>query len=507
MAEREAAQRQELAVSLVHMAEVVRDDSSVLQSLEGFDANGLAFLFKDRAPSTLKKHLSGWRRWLIFCRASGVQAGRPSCPDVLDFLEALAEGASSDRGARRSGAARGVIYALRFIAHKLLLEALDGILRGPVVISWLSAQKWQRRAPSEALPLPLFAVCELEQAALIGEEAADRFLVGCFLVMLWAGLRFSDAQRIDLSSILRAGGSLRGWCWRSKTCPTGFAWGCQLAGATGNDWAQQLGEALLDVHTESPDRDFLLGYEKGPMPYSTALAHFRRCLVKYTSLTVEDARKFTLHSLKTTLLTWGLQLQVGVEERAAQGHHRLRNSSGCVEKYRRDDVLPALRCQRSVIKAVRAGWVPCTALARGIVAVPEKDPGALLVQRCEPGEMESDTETEDEDDGSDASSMLAADCDELDTDSVQSDALSAASDAENEVLLEAGPWILNLVSGWYHRAVRREPSTRAAASEEAQYGKACRPGGELGDRYEVRTKDPGMEGFSPCHHSACFGCV
>ena len=28
---------------------------------------------------------------------------------------------------------------------------------------------------------------------------------------------------------------------------------------------------------------------------------------------------FTMHSLKTTLLTWGLQIQVGVEKRAAQG--------------------------------------------------------------------------------------------------------------------------------------------------------------------------------------------
>ena len=200
MAEKEETQRQGLALSLVNIAAAMRDDSSVLQSLDGLTPERLVFLFKDRAPSTLKKHLSGWRRWLIFCRASGIQAGRPECREILDFLDALAEGASCDRGSRRSGAARGVIYALRFIAHKLALAAFGELLRGPVVTAWLSAQKWHRRAPAEALPLPLLAVCELEHAVLQCDELADRFLMGCYLVMLWSGLRLSDAQRIEIFS-------------------------------------------------------------------------------------------------------------------------------------------------------------------------------------------------------------------------------------------------------------------------------------------------------------------
>ena len=225
-------QREALALSFVSLAEAVRGDSVVLKSMVGFSTEQLAFLFKDRAPSTLRKHLSGWRRWLQFCRASGVQPGCPACAGVVDFLEALAEGASCDRGSRRSGAARGVIHALRFIAHKLGLEPFAVILNGPIVSSWLSAPKWARRAPSEALPLPLYTVCQLELAVLACEEPVDSFLMGCFLVMLWSGLRFSDAQRVDLSSLLVADGSLRGWCWRSKSSPSGFAWGCLVSGAT-----------------------------------------------------------------------------------------------------------------------------------------------------------------------------------------------------------------------------------------------------------------------------------
>ena len=430
MAEKEETQRQGLALSLVNIAAAVRGDSSVLQSLDGLTPERLAFLFKDRAPGTLKKHLSGWRRWLIFCRASGVQAGRPECREILDFLGALAEGASCDRGSRRSGAARGGIYALRFIAHKLALAAFGELLRGPVVTAWF---------PAEALPLPLLAVCELERAVLQCDELADRFLMGCYLVMLWSGLRFSDARRIELSSLQIADCSLRGWCWRSKTCPTGFAWGCQISGATGYGWAQWLGAELLSAHEACPQRDFLFASTKGPVAYATALAHLRRCLVKYTSLAVTEARQFTLHSLKTTLLTWGLQLQVGVEERAAQGHHRLRNSSGCVEKCRRDDVLPALRCQRAVIRAVRSGWVPCTALARGAVAVAERDPRQLLLPLGpEHGLLESETEAEDDaaENASSEGEVVDSDSD----DSVQSDALSVVSD------LEGGP-VADVMSG------------------------------------------------------------
>ena len=92
-----------------------------------------------------------------------------------------------------------------------------------------------------------------------------------------------------------------------------------------------LAAELFKIHAVYPERDYLLGTSKGPMAYSTASSHLRRCLAAYTSLDVADVCKFTLHSLKTTPLTWGLQLQLGVEVRAAQGHHRIRNSSGCRE--------------------------------------------------------------------------------------------------------------------------------------------------------------------------------
>ena len=115
----------------------------------------MVFLVSDRAPSTLKKHLCGWRRWLDFCKGAAVSAGYPSCWEVVEFLGALAEGAHTDRGSGRVANATGVMHALRFMTFKL-------ILRGPIVCSWLSAM--------------LLAVgnCELEVAAM-QQENEGRF--------------------------------------------------------------------------------------------------------------------------------------------------------------------------------------------------------------------------------------------------------------------------------------------------------------------------------------------
>ena len=101
VAKSEEVERRGLSSLFVALAEVVRAESSVLQSLEGYQAEQLVFLFADRAPSTLRRHLSGWRRWILFCSASGISAGLPECRHIVDYLDALAEGASSNRGSCR----------------------------------------------------------------------------------------------------------------------------------------------------------------------------------------------------------------------------------------------------------------------------------------------------------------------------------------------------------------------------------------------------------------------
>ena len=190
----EREERRRLALSLLGLVKCVERESSVLLELQGYSSEQLLFLFTDRAPTTLKRHLSGWRRWAEYCFGCNVAMGAPACTSVLNFLEALAAGSQSNCGKRRSQAASGVVHALRLVAHKLGLQSFACTLHGPIVGAWLAAGKWDRKPPKEALPVYFRVVQELEEAALC-ETCEDYWLICSFLLMLWSGLRFSDAQR------------------------------------------------------------------------------------------------------------------------------------------------------------------------------------------------------------------------------------------------------------------------------------------------------------------------
>ena len=91
-----------------------------------------------------------------------------------------------------------------------------------------------------------------------------------------------------------------------------------------------------------------------PVMYTQCLAHLRRCLVVFGGLSHSSAAVFTLHSLKTTILSWGLQLNLPESDRGAQGHHRCPapGVSKCVPRYGRDDI-------------VDKHWAPNVPLDRG----------------------------------------------------------------------------------------------------------------------------------------------
>ena len=123
--------------------------------------------------------MSGWQKWLRFCRDSVILVGQPDSQQFLGFLEALAEGARQNRGLNRVAGAKAVVHTLKFNATKLVLKDLGEQLAGPIVSSWVRAEKWHGKPTREALPLPLFSV-PVRARSIVG-ALEDRFLVGCFL--------------------------------------------------------------------------------------------------------------------------------------------------------------------------------------------------------------------------------------------------------------------------------------------------------------------------------------
>ena len=498
------------------------EGSSVLVAMGTcVSVNDIAPLFCDRAPSTLRRHISGWKRWLQFCSALEWSAASPSLTQVVDFVKSLSEGVRSDRGRLRAKSASGVLAAMKFVAYKLQLSMLHASLTNPLVQAWSRQGMWDSMPVKEAVPLPLWVVRNLELATM--QDLGDgEWVVLCCLLMIWGSLRWSDAQRMDLSSICSSRGEVRGWCWRTKSSPRGMPFGVLSKGCTGCNWGARFYDRVCQLRSQFPKRDFLVGSFDKPIGYSCMLAQLRRCLVHFGGVPREHVHMFTLHSLKTTVLAWALQLQVAEPEKAAQGHHRFNGTARCVPRYGRNDIIPAIRCQSKVIGAIAGGWVPSTPLNRGCMTLEEAESFFARAQAAAtmpkpsdaPCEACSDTGDEDEDEVeeegeesiSEPQRMCSPGSSSSDTDNaISSEDESVASGSEHECAHPncAGVWIVNGSSGYFHRAVKIDVEDSRLVL--ANWRLACRPSLALRDFYSLSQDDPQFAGFSPCQHTGCFG--
>jgi hypothetical protein len=94
------------------------------------------------------------------------------------------------------------------------------------------------------------------------------------------------------------------------------------------------------------------------MQYAEALKWIRHLARLPWKSTPQIADHLSVHSMKSTLLSWGSQLmadgQVSSEERLLQGHHR-QSTSRSLRLYSRDDVHGQLAFHKKLIDSVRRG--------------------------------------------------------------------------------------------------------------------------------------------------------
>ena len=173
----------------------------------------------------------------------------------------------------------------------------------------------------------------------------------------------------------------------------------------------------------------------------------------------------------------------------------------CVKKYGRDDVNPQLKCQRRILRAIGSGWRPVTPLNRGVSGL-EEDAEFLdtCLQRAGHGLAEPDCTESESEQSADEGVPQHEEADECDSD--QDDGC-----AEPELCVEdQGPWILNALSGVFHKAVKLPLGVPGLEWSNATWGRACRPKDKLSGHNSLTHADPFLEGFQPCGHSGCFHC-
>ena len=271
------------------------------------------------------------------------------------------------------------IKAVRWMTKVADIPSLQDIVYGSIISSYLRSKI--PRGRREAVPLALFIVLQSERRVLqTGCPMRDVILLGGFLACLYASLRFSDLQRINWSSIVFDYRTLRGSCWRTKTSATGQPFGllgCGMLSRGEHGWCFKWLQALdlagyinstTDLGMDHPDfllpnvDEFGVVQPLEAMSYPRALKLLRWCatLPWKQNQPALPAVNLTLHSLKTPMLSWGIQIadkaQISLEERQTQGHHRLHGASQSVKLYSPDDVFSQPSFQGKLIKGVQKGF-------------------------------------------------------------------------------------------------------------------------------------------------------
>ena len=295
----------------------------------------------------------------------------------MNLADILVAGHLSRHSSESTSSVSMMIKALRWGYKQLQIQPF-GVAFGSLLNSFQTKIPHDRR---ESLPFSLYILSQFERHILVRGTSQDEILIlGAFLLLLFSGLRFADLQRTAPTSLHWDGSILRGLAWRTKTSSAGTPFGAVAAGflSIGTyNWLYKFLITLDEVLTNhgSKDVDFLLpsigpsGLRTPlqPMSYAEGLYFLRKFLSlpwKQQPLSVGTSpSSYTIHGLKSTLISWATQLDLSEEHKRLQGKHQARNSS--TRLYSRDDVHGAIKLQQAIIQAVQGGWRPVTPLSRG----------------------------------------------------------------------------------------------------------------------------------------------
>ena len=349
--------------------EVFSEHSSIAEQLSRskHPKEHLTMMLKQIEPSTIKRYLNGFEKfvgWLQFDHTLSWTTLQPY--HLADFLVDTTKKTSD-------WCYKPPVLALTWAAKTLGLQSLQDAIQSPLIQSFVSS-KVKPPLNIDLIPITLGMAYTIEKALLDLKSDISILPLGTFLLMFWAGLRFSDVQRVKVSSLSISSGLLRGRTWKSKNAKQGYAFSCITSGLLGthsSNWASQWFQFLKDwwkkleqQHKLNIDPDFLLptvnpkSGDCKPIP----MAHFQACIWLRLVLNLPPEFKPTLHALKAGLIAVGKQLTLPAEWLSEQGHHAPKSSTNT---YTREDTFFQLRLQVAIMVQVQKGWRPVLPQARG----------------------------------------------------------------------------------------------------------------------------------------------
>ena len=288
------------------------------------------------AAGTLMKYFGALIHWRSICTSSRVDPWNLSDVGLADLL-------SIHNLARRSdGQGPGVsvtLKALRWTVSNLQVTCLRDCVYGSIVSSF--GKQRSSTDHRETLPFSLFILCMWEKQILRSTTSdVEVIILSTFLFLTWSSLRFADSQRCNIEGLCYTDQVLRGICWQRKTV-SNLAWGLIGQGFLSHgsfNWLHKFLRTLDRVyheHGQGMSIDFLFPSCKDDsirlpiqaMQYAECLYFLRKYLrIFWHKSSSEDvtlsAQSYTVHGLKSTLLSYAAQLQLPDEMRRIQGKHR-----------------------------------------------------------------------------------------------------------------------------------------------------------------------------------------
>ena len=360
------------------LLELFSSHSNVWQSLQNTEHRQIhsARILDGFALSTLYKYMGTIKNFVRTCEDLERCFLSLSESEMADALVTIRLAKSSDC---TGATCTSTIKALRWFKRTADLTTWT-FLYGSLINSFLTVKIPKDRR--ESAPFSLWIVMHLERKLLQTRcESHLVLVIGSVLMMIWGSLRFSDVQRAAVKTFCYNGKSLRGMLWRTKVSCKSQPFGVISRGLLSHgdfSWMHrfllELDSLLATNHVE--DLDFLIPHIQGdgtipiplePMSYACMLSWLRFILnIPWKSHERKiPVSSYTVHSCKTTVLSWAAQLPQGVvssEQRHLQGHHSYQSS---MRLYSRDDVHGALQLQSVMVEHIQKGFRPVQPIHRG----------------------------------------------------------------------------------------------------------------------------------------------
>ena len=254
------------------------------------------------------------------------------------------------------------------------------------------------RPAKEAQPVPLELIKLIEREILATEFCpAGKLLLGVFLCMILASLRFDDMIHVPVSSLHFKDGALRGIAWQTKVDRRrrGTHFAVPDVSLNGKEWLQPWwtwAQSVLDVNADFwlpkikiRGAEVMLATDE-PAERDATLRHLREVLQAIIDrhnrtfydqpnqlINADAPRSLSWHSARCTMISWAGQAGRSPTEMLLQMHSR---SPAMVEKYQRQRMAIPCRMVAELVQDLRTEDLRAAKAARRQAPLPPTSSGA-----------------------------------------------------------------------------------------------------------------------------------